>query len=299
MTIVSPSHGIKRILILGHSGFIGSCLEKYLRTHETYVEILGFSSSLIDLTNEKAVQQLTKFLDLNTAVVMCSTLKKEKGDSLDSYLQNLRMTTNLCHLLKEHPVKRFIYFSSTAVYGEDIHNPRISENTPVNPTSYYGIAKYNSECLFRKVIDLQKNSTLLVLRPPSIYGPEDKGESYGPVGFSKKIARGDPITLWGDGTEQREFIFIDDLIEITAKLLIKGHEGTINIVSGSSYTFKMVLDILSKLNMTPLKINSCPRSKNKADHGFENDTFKKAMPNYLFTPLDQGILKTFQALLSQ
>ena len=292
MTVVKSSHGIKRILILGHTGFIGNSLDKYFKTHEPRIEILGFSSSLVDLSNEKEVPKLKKFLDLNTAVVMCSTLKKEKGDTLDSYLQNLRMTTNLCYLLEEHPIKRFIYFSSTAVYGEDIHNTRISEATPVHPTSYYGIAKYSSECLFRKVIDAQKESTLLILRPPLIYGPEDNGASYGPVGFSKKIAGGESITLWGDGTEQREFIFINDLDEITAKLLIQGYEGILNIVSGTSYTFKMVLDLLSELALSPFQINSRPRSKKKADHVFDNDSFKKAMPNYLFTSLDQGIRKT-------
>ena len=94
-------------------GLIGSSLEKYFKTHEPSIEILGFSSSLVDLTNEKEVHKLKKFLDLNTAV-----------------------------------------------YGEDVHNTRISEDTPVHPTSYYGIAKYSSECLFRKVIDTQKESTL-------------------------------------------------------------------------------------------------------------------------------------------
>ena len=81
--------------------------------------------------------------------------------------------------------------------------------------------------------------------------------------------------------------------------MIQGYEGILNIVSGTSYTFKMVLDLLSELALSPFQINSRSRSKNKADHGFENDTFKKAMPNYLFTTLDQGVRKTFQTHLSQ
>jgi len=293
MINIKQPEEIKRILILGHTGFVGSNLEEFLCKHLSGVEIIGYSSSTMDLTREEKITELSDKLDSATAVVMCSMLKKEAGDNLDSFSRNMAMTINLCRLLEKYSVRRFVYISSTAVYGEEIQNNNITEETGVQPTSYYGMAKFTSECMYRKVFAAQQQSSLLILRPPLIYGAGDRSAAYGPAGFIRKALASEPITLWGNGLEKREFIFIDDMVEIMASLILNKFEGVVNIVSGQSNTFKDILDIVSSLTTNLLEINTRERSKHKVDHGFSNKKLIQLLPGISFTSLDEGVRKTF------
>jgi len=291
---------IKRIIILGETGFLGGRLSRHLRQHFPDKEIIGYGSSTIDLTKPEEVSRLSDVFDLTSAVVMCSMIKKQVGDNLETFSRNLAMTANLSRVLEKKPVRRFVYLSSAAVYGEDVENTRITEETGVQATSYYGIAKYASECLLRKVIAGQPQSSLLILRPPTIYGPGDRDAAYGPTGFIKKAIAQEPITIWGDGMEQREFIFIDDFLEAASRLLFHEFEGVVNVVSGKSYTFQDVVKILpAGLGLHILEIHSRERTKSKADHGFSNVKLKKLLPDMRFTPLREGVEKTFYAESNQ
>lgn len=286
---------IRRVLILGHTGFIGSSLMRCFANHSTEVEVVGRSLPTVDLTKEREVATLVELFDLNTAVIMCAAIKKQLGDSLEIFSQNLQMVVNLCHLLQDRPVRRFVYFSSAAVYGEDLHNTNITEKTPVRPTSYYGIGKYTCERLLSKIIGAQADSSLLVLRPPLVYGPGDRSKGYGPSGFGWAAANGREITLWGDGSEHREFIFVEDLAKIVRRLTFHEYDGVVNVASGKSYTFKDALEIVFHLAPSGPQIGSRPRTKEKVDHGFNNKLLVELLPDVSFTTLEEGIKRTFDA----
>ena len=286
---------IRRVIILGESGFIGSHLMKFFHDQSPDIELVGRSFPQIDLTKQKEALALADFFDMETAVVMCTAVKRQFGDTQENFLLNLTMVMNLCHILKDHPVRRLVYFSSAAVYGEDIHNLKITEETPIHPRSYYGIAKYASECLLRKVIDSQKQNSLLILRPSLVYGPGDEGESYGPSGFIRAAIRREKITLWGDGSEQREFIFIEDLTNIVYRLTFHEYDGVVNVASGKSYTFRDALEIISSLAPFELQTTSRPRTKEKVDNGFYNRVLVNLLPDISFTGLEGGIKHVFEA----
>jgi len=286
---------IKRILILGHTGFVGNHLERYFRHFSPEVEIVGRSLPDMDLTKEKEVFGLSDLLSLETAVIMCAAIKRQFGDNLDTFLQNLMMAINLSRLLEKHSVRRFIFFSSTAVYGEDVHNTDITEKTPVSPTSYYGMAKYTSERIFSKVIGQLKDCSFLILRPALIYGPSDESVTYGPAGFIKAALRKEQITLWGDGAEMREFIFIEDIVKIVYRLTFSEYDGVLNIVSGKSYSFKYAIKIISSLFPYELKLSTKERTKAKVDNEFNNAHFIHLLKDFSFTNLEEGIRKTIAA----
>jgi len=289
------SNNIKRILILGHTGFIGSHLEKHLRCLSPKIEVVGRSLPDIDLTKEKEAVNLSDLFDLETAVIMCAAIKRQFGDNLSSFWQNLSMSVNLCRLLERRPVRRFIFFSSTAIYGEDIHNSNITEQTPACPTSYYGMAKYTSEKLFSKVMNQPEQSPLLILRPPLIYGPGDLAATYGPAGFVKATLEKEQIRLWGDGSERREFIFVEDIVEIVCRLSFSEYAGVLNVASGRSYTFENIIEIISSLVPYGLKVTSRPRTKKKVDNEFCNRRFLSLLADFSFTGLEEGIKRTVVA----
>lgn len=281
---------IKRIVILGHSGFIGSHLEHYLQEKYQLIEIVGRALPSIDFTEEGEIIVLKDFFDMNTAVIMLAAIKPNIGNDLEAFIKNVSMVVNLCKLLQKNPVTRLIYFSSAAVYGEDVHNLHITEQTPINCRSYYGIAKYACERLLWKAFAEKKNSSLLILRPPVIYGPGEKEFFYNPAGFAKKALAQEKITLWGDGSEKREFIFIDDIVRIVEHFIFNDYSGVLNVASGKSSSFKEIINILSKLGYTVLT-DSRPRTKKKVDNAFDNKLFTKLMPGFKFTNLEEGIKK--------
>lgn len=292
-TFGKPS--ISRVLVLGHSGFIGSRLVHDLITRESAREVVGFSEPRLDLTRADDVRQLLPLIDGQTAVVMCAAIKRQLGDNLDTYERNVQMVTNLCRVLEEAPVGQFIYFSSAAVYGEETENLKITEQTPVNPTSYYGIAKYSCERLLQKVLAHASQTSLVILRPALIYGPGDQG-LYGPSGFAQAAAQRAPIVLWGDGSERREFLFLEDVIAIVRALLSSSWSGVLNVVSGTSYTFANVVDTLENLLESRPIVRSRPRSKAKVDHGFDNTLLRHVLPDLSFTPLHEGVRRTLHGM---
>jgi UDP-glucose 4-epimerase len=289
---------LSQIIVLGNSGFIGSNLGNFLREQSSGIKLRGYSSSDLNLLDRDEVMKFGDVIDEKTAIVMCSMVKKEFGDSIETFSQNMEMALNLCRAIENNPVKRFIYLSSTSVYGEEVHNTEISEQTLPRPTSYYGLAKYASEHLFRKVIGQQERGSLLILRPPLIYGAGDRSAAYGPAGFIQKAINFKMITLWGDGSERREFIYIDDFIKIVADFLWSDRVGVVNVVSGTNYCFKDVLDEIVGNMEVSLRVEIRERSKKKVDHGFRNEVFKKSLPDFSFTTLGEGIRKTIVRELS-
>lgn len=290
----ADSPAIQRVLILGHTGYIGGHLLAYFQQHARGIEILGQSVSTVDLTQADQAATLADLLTPNTALIVCAAIKKQLGDNLDTLAQNLQIASNLCRLLEKQQVARLVLFSSAAVYGEDVHNTQITEETPVQPNSYYGIGKFTTERLFRKVISQHETGSLLMLRPALVYGPAEAGTFYGPSGFLKTAMRGDSITLWGDGTEKREFVYIADLVEATYRLTFHHYNGIVNMVSGTSYSYTDALKIISELVPQPLQLNSRPRSKPQVDHGFDNQLLRDLAPDLSFTDLQAGLQQVFE-----
>lgn len=291
------SNKIKRIVILGHTGFIGKHLENFFKNKED-IELIGIDLPSIDLTKDSDVIALKDIFDMQTGIIMCSAIKRDYGDNLNNFLKNILMVVNVCKLLDTHPVGRFIYFSSAAVYGEDIQNLNISESTAINPTSYYGIAKYVSERLLCKAFESKNETALVIIRPPVIYGPGDK-PCYGPSGFVKAALNKEAITLWGGGTEKREFIFISDVVRLINSLVLNKYTGILNVASGKSHTYKEIIDGISSLINSKVEINSRERTKDKVDHGFDNSALLRLFPEFSFTQLEVGIQKTIEGFKSQ
>jgi len=287
---------IKRVVILGHSGFIGRHIEKIFNEKSPNIELIGRSYPDLDLCFKEDAYSLSPLFDMDTAVIMVSGIKRQLGDSLDIFSKNVSMANNVCSVLQEKPVKHLLFFSSAAVYGEEIDNIDITEKTPVHPTSYYGIAKYASECLFRKVFSEQENNSLIILRPPLVYGPGDQTTIYGPSGFAIKALHKEKITLWGDGSELREFFYVEDLAKIVYDLTFNNFDGIVNISSGESSDFKQILDILSNILCYKLEIDSRPRTRKKVDNKFKNNRLLEVLPNVSFTDLKEGIKNVVNGL---
>ena len=285
---------LEKVIILGSSGFIGSALCRLLSKKFPQIQLLGFSSSEVDLLDLSSAMLLKEHFNLTSAVIVCSCIKRHLGDNIDTFNKNVKMIANLCKVLEVSSVERLLYLSSIAVYGEEQENYHINEMTYPFTNTYYGAAKYASERILDMMFKKMKNSKLLVLRPSVIYGQGDLNDTYGPVGFLRQALNNLPIVLWGDGAEKRDFLFIDDLADIIIQLVFSQTQGIFSAVSGVSHSFLEVVEEVSAIYSKALKIRHKERSKKKVDHGFDNTRLLSVIGKYPFTSLKKGVRLTYE-----
>lgn len=281
-------HKIRRVVVLGHDGFIGTRLCESLRVRYPDLELIGLALGSIDLTGDDASNRLIELFDRSAAVIVLAGIKKQLGDTLGMFIRNMAIATNVCRAIEASSVRRILFVSSAEVYGEHTDDMAITERTPVRTTSYYGAAKFASEGVFRKAA-AAAGASLAILRPPLVYGPGDTSASYGPSRFTRAAVRKEQIALWGDGLERREFLYVDDLVAAMCRLLFSNATGVVNVASGCSATFRDVLDALQTVVGSPLAVTSRPRTRPRVDQGYRNDRLRALMPDLEFTVLREGI----------
>jgi len=275
-------------IVIGSTGFIGSKVYASLKL-DPKNSVLGISSNQIDLYKTDNYKKLNNLVTAESVIIMCAGVKKQLGDNIDIFEKNFIIVNNFIRSVLSVSPKRIIFISSASVYGEDVmQSNKIDENTSVVNRSYYGMGKYMSELLLAKVCEEVKTE-LVILRPPLIYGDGDLSFGYGPTGFLRKALDGDEIIMWGGGTELREFIYINDVVDIIKFLINSEFNGIVNLVSGISYNYLDITRIIRDTLNLDLKVSCRIRSKEKVDHVFSNERINNVTNNFCFTSLESGI----------
>jgi UDP-glucose 4-epimerase len=200
----------------------------------------------------------------------------------------LKGITNCIEWAIINNAKKIIYPSSGSVYGPI--QGKCREEGEVNPLNIYGKTKLECERIAQKY---EKNIPLLGLRIFAGYGPQEdqKGELASVVSiFLKKIQQNQTPLLFGDGSQTRDFIYIDDIVSVLLKVLDNTSTGILNVGSGSETSFDEVLSYLNIAMKTNIKAKYAPPPANyllstKADI----TKLKKYLPCPL--SLEQGIAR--------
>jgi len=287
---------LSRIVLLGHTGYIGSRLAAAFQSAAPDVPFVGRSAPSLDLTQPQSSGALEDLLDPGCTLVVCAAIKKQLGDTPEIFEQNLAIVSNVARALAARPVRRVVFLSSAAVYGEDVQHAVINESTAVQPTSFYGIGKFTAERLLVRAAAQRAGTSLLILRPALVYGPNEPAYYYGPSGFLRLALSDSPITLWGDGEELREFLFIDDVVALTTRLTFGDATGVLNIVTGSSHTYAQALAAIATLTGRRPAVTSRPRTKDRVDHRFDASRLRQACPEFRFTSLEEGLRRVAETM---
>jgi nucleoside-diphosphate-sugar epimerase len=275
-------------VVLGSTGFIGKNIYTFLKKNINN-NVVGVSTKTVNLSEAGSHKILEKVIPLNSVLIMCIGVKKQLGDDIDIFEENVVIIDNFIRVIISSAPKKIIFFSSTSVYGEDFfHAEKINERTSLENRSYYGLAKHMSELLLDKACSEIKTK-LVILRPPLIYGDGDTSFGYGPTGFLYKALNKEEIIIWGDGNELREFIYIDDIVYIINHLIYSDFEGILNIVSGISYTYSDIINIIRNDININVEATFRDRSKDKVDHIFSNSLTEEILNKFQFTSLGHGI----------
>jgi len=262
------------ILLIGGAGFIGANLLKYFvsnQANNVFVLETPFAnvSKIENLINKITIIKgvladydllQSIIIDHNIDVIIHLVSTLVPGSSYDDYKREFENiifpTVRLMGVCAEKNIK-FIYFSSGGtIYGNNSHE-KFLETDIREPISYYGLSKQIIEdsILFEH---RRANLRYLIIRPSNPFGP---GQSLNGVQGLIAVAIGkilanEPLTIWGDGSSVRDYIYIDDLVKTMYQLIDKNIVNeVINIGSGVGYSINDVLLYLKNIAGEKLIVN--------------------------------------------
>jgi UDP-glucose 4-epimerase len=283
----------QKIILLGASGFLGKALFPVLKgTPQT--DIYGYSSKEIDLTAANSLHSLIGILDSQSTVVILSAITRDRKDGEEAAEKNRLMIKNIAGYLGESPsIKKCVYLSSSAVYG-NVSSDSIDEQTEASPVNHYGKIKIESEILLRGIAK-SKKTDLLILRPVAVFGPGDTHTAYGITQFLRSTLMENQVTLYGDGADLRDHLYIKDFALLAAKLVAGDFTGTYNLASGKSYSFLEIAETLRQISGIPFRLRFQPRNIPLVYQRFNTEKLRKAFPSFQFTGIKKSLAETFRS----
>lgn len=326
----------KLALVLGAGGFIGSHMVKRLKSEGYWVRGVDikypeFSSSMADdfiegdlcephlvesiiHVNGKNFDEIYQFAADMGGAGFIFTGENDANIMHNSSLINLNILkkqSELNHKLKLNKTKIF-YSSSACIYPEhnqlDPNNPDCREDSayPAAPDSEYGWEKLFSEHLYL-AYNKNFNIPVRVARYHNIYGPEgtwDGGREKAPAAICRKVAllKTDKteIEVWGDGNQTRSFLFIDDCIDATRRLVESDFKGPINIGSEEMVSINQLVDTAAKVaNKTVTRKHKLDAPLGVRGRNSNNDLVREKLKWDFSISLEEGIAKTYNWISEQ
>ena len=260
-------------LVTGGAGFIGSRVVKLLLEEKHKVTVIDNLSSgklenLANFQNKidfhnidvRDLEKIKPIASKSDGIFHFAALTNvlESFTKQDEYYSvNVKGTQNILDIAKQFDLK-VVFASSAAVYGDAKKIP-IKEDTERNPLNPYGQTKLNGEHLCEKYS--QMGTRITVLRFFNVYGKGQNPAYAGVISkFLENVSKGKPPIIYGDGTQARDFIFVDDVAEANLLAMKNNSSGKfINVGTGIKTSIRELAEMLikiSKQNIKPIYVDT-------------------------------------------
>lgn len=257
------------VLITGGAGFVGShiadaCLEQdyktmivdnfYASDQQNLPENAPFVQA--DITSESFTSVVADFQpDVIFHLAAQSSVPASIRNPQEDADINIRGTLNVLEAARKTGVKKVVYASTAAVYGNPVSLP-IDEDHPTEPLSFYGISKFVPE-LYMKAYRELYGLSFTVLRYANIYGPRQIPHGEGGVVtiFVDRALRGEPLLVHGDGRQNRDFVYISDIVKANMQAITHGDGTILNIGTGRSTSINNLAHLIKDSVDQPLEVH--------------------------------------------
>lgn len=284
-----------KILVTGGAGFIGSAIvsKALSRGHEAVVLdnlSTGYTENLGDLNvdfvkGDVLDRQLVRDVAAKAEVIFHLAASVGNIRSMENPYADVEAnyvgTLNVLEAARENGIDQVIYSSTAAGYGEPKYLP-IDEDHPFNPDSPYGVTKIAAEKL---ALSYGRNYGIKVacLRYFNAYGVNQRYDAYGnviPI-FAQRLARKLPIVIYGDGSQSRDFVNVNDIARANILALEQKVTGYYNIATGKKTTINELVETFERVSGITPDIEYAPPRKGEVIHSVASiDKAEKAI-NYL------------------
>lgn len=282
------------MVVLGGSGFIGSHLIDTL--NNAGIDNASVSSRQIDLSDRSAVLALADHIRPDDTLVFISCVTRDKGDDPATLMKNLVMAQHVGLFLEEYGCAHLIYLSSDAVFKDDI--ALVTEDSERDPGGMYGLAHVVRERMMQHCC-AKLGTPWAILRPCGVYGPGDTHNGYGPNRFLRTALAEGKISLFGDGEEKRDHIFVEDVCRVVIECATHRSTGILNLATGAASSFAQVAKVVARVVDRPVEIVHLPRRTPITHRHFDVTAVLKTFPTFAFVPLEEGLHQTVRALPAQ
>jgi UDP-glucose 4-epimerase len=261
-----------KVLVAGGAGFIGSHLVDELISKGHWVRVLDdfssgkkinvakhFASGKLELVegsvvDRSVVEKAVKGVDSVVDLAGKGNLAKSVEDPLPYHDTNLTGTLNLLNCCVKNGIRKFVFSSSGSVYPENIRG-QISEDSPYEPKSPYAATKVCAEIYCKTFRSVYLMETV-VLRFFNVYGPRRENSSYGGAvtNFMLNMMRDQPIQLYGDGSDIRDYVYVLDVVKALMLSLTEGVNGEFNVGTGIGTSTLELIRLIGEVVSTEPKI---------------------------------------------
>ena len=255
----------RKVLVTGGGGFIGSNLVRGLLERGDTVRVLdnfatGNRDNLDGVDVEVVEGELRSYERVHNAVRgaevvfhlgALGSVPRSVQDPLTTSAVNVEGTLNVLLAARDEGVRRVVYASSSSVYGSAATLPA-QEASPVDPISPYGVAKLAAERYCVSFSRVYESFETVVLRYFNVFGPRQSPHSqYAAVVplFLTAIAAGEPLTIFGDGEQSRDFTYVENVVEanLRAAEAERANGRIFNVAAGSPRSVNTLVETISEL----------------------------------------------------
>tara|TARA_E500000331_G_C17255313_1_gene712837 strand:- start:1040 stop:2044 length:1005 start_codon:yes stop_codon:yes gene_type:complete len=327
---------MKKALVCGAGGFIGGHLVSYLKSkgyfvrgvdlkHNEYQPVHDIADEfyLADLRDPDVVRhmidnEMDEIYQLAADMGGAGFVFTGENDA-DIMHNSALVNLNIVQEASKKKVKKVFYSSSACMYPEhnqlDPDNPNCEESSayPANPDSEYGWEKLFSERLFLSFAR-NKGLDVKIARYHNIFGPKGTwrgGREKAPAAICRKVAvaeDGNSIEIWGSGSQTRSFLYVDECVEATYRLMQSSFSGPVNIGSEEMISMNEFAKMAIKISGKNLSIHNIQGEEFKSKYGHkcpigvngrnsDNKLYSEKIGWTVSRPLQEGMEKTYSWIL--
>lgn len=267
----------KNILVTGGLGFIGSHIVDELIDNNFVIIIDDNSTGKVENLknpnhpnlkiiekdiNDVDLEILLKDIDYVFHLAAVVSVPLSVDDPIKCNDVNINATVKLLDSCRKNNVKKIIFSSSSAVYG-DTNNIPIKETEPLLPKSPYAASKAGCEFYLKSFYE-SYGLNYTILRYFNVFGPkQDKNSQYAAVipNFISSLLEGEQPIIYGDGTQTRDFIFVKDVVMANIMACESDYNGIVNVASGRKLSINELYEIIVETMGADVEVKYLPERK--------------------------------------